>query len=193
MVDRHDGIKIDHPLRVKIHPGFRRAHSTTRTQRATRLNASPDCDNGDIMPIEIRHNGVLLALIVPGSYAERGIHFFTPNEFSQQLAYMRHPTGKVIDPHVHNPVVRNVHHTLEVLFIRRGKVRVDFYDESQLYLESRVLNSGDVILLASGGHGFEALEELEMIEVKQGPYAGDSDKTRFKGIAPELVKLGQVS
>jgi mannose-6-phosphate isomerase-like protein (cupin superfamily) len=145
------------------------------------------------MPIEIRHNGVLLALIVPGSYAERGIHFFTPNEFSQQLAYMRHPTGKVIDPHVHNPVVRNVHHTLEVLFIRRGKVRVDFYDESQLYLESRVLNSGDVILLASGGHGFEALEELEMIEVKQGPYAGDSDKTRFKGIAPELVKLGQVS
>jgi hypothetical protein len=42
-----------------------------------------------------------------------------------------------------------------------------------------VLEGGDVILLASGGHGFEVLEEIEMIEVKQGPYAGDQDKTRF--------------
>jgi hypothetical protein len=41
--------------------------------------------------------------------------------------------------------------------------------------------------LASGGHGFEALEELEMVEVKQGPYVGDKDKTRFT--MPELKKL----
>jgi hypothetical protein len=42
-----------------------------------------------------------------------------------------------------------------------------------------VLESGDVILLSNGGHGFEVLEEVEMIEVKQGPYCGDEDKTRF--------------
>ena len=47
-------------------------------------------------------------------------------------------------------------------------------------LESRVLNSGDIILLASGGHGFEMLENTEIIEVKQGPFAGEVDKTRFK-------------
>jgi hypothetical protein len=102
---------------------------------------------------------------------------------------MRHPAGKVIDPHVHNPVDRSVQFTQEVLFIKRGRLRVDFYDNGQKYLESRVLEAGDVILLATGGHGFEVLEELEMVEVKQGPYAGDQDKTRFVGVTAERVTI----
>ena len=132
----------------------------------------------------------LLAVIVSGRFREPGIHFFTPNDLSQQIAYMRPPAGKVIDPHVHNPVSRSVHSTQEVLFIKRGKLRVDFYDNDQQYLESRILEEGDVILLATGGHGFEVLEEIEMVEVKQGPYAGDQDKTRFTGVSAErlLVK-----
>lgn len=121
-----------------------------------------------------------MAIIVKNSYNKPGITFFTSGEWSQQLAYMQHPTGKVIDPHVHNPVKREVHFTQEVLFIKRGKLRVDFYSDDQVYLESRLLEEGDVILLMTGGHGFEVIEEIEMIEVKQGPYAGDSDKTRFK-------------
>jgi mannose-6-phosphate isomerase-like protein (cupin superfamily) len=133
---------------------------------------------------EIKNGQQLLALIISRDFNPPGVHFLTPNGFSQPLAYMRHPPGKVIAPHVHNPVPRAVEYTLEVLFIKRGRVRVDFYDESRKYLESRVLLAGDVILLAAGGHGFEALEELEMIEVKQGPYAGDKDKTRFEGVLP---------
>src|SRR5215213_5168093 len=131
----------------------------------------------------------LLAVIISGKFRKPGIHFFTPNDLSQQLAYMCHPAGKVIDPHVHNPVSRNVHYTQEVLVIKRGKLRVDFYDDSQTYLESRVLEEGDVILLATGGHGFEVLEEIEMIEVKQGPYAGDQDKTRFTGVEPGRIQI----
>ena len=131
----------------------------------------------------------LLAVIVSARFREPGIHFFTPNDLSQQLAYMRHPAGKVIDPHVHNPVRRSVHFTQEVLFIKRGKLRVDFYDDDQHYLESRVLEEGDVILLATGGHGFEVIEEVEMIEVKQGPYAGDQDKTRFIGVPADRVVI----
>jgi hypothetical protein len=92
---------------------------------------------------------------------------------------------------VHNPVSRNVHYTQEVLFIKRGKLRVDFYDDSQKYLESRILEEGDVILLATGGHGFEVLEEIEMIEVKQGPYAGDQDKTRFTGVDADRIYVKQ--
>lgn len=132
----------------------------------------------------------LLALIVKSSFSEPGIHFFTPGELSQQLAHMCHPAGKVIQPHVHNPVPREVHYTQEVLFLKRGKLRVDFYDEGQKYLESRVLGAGDVILLATGGHGFEVLEDLEMIEVKQGPYAGEEDKIRFHGIDAGQVVVG---
>ena len=131
------------------------------------------------MTEEITHQGRLLALILRAGFRADGIRFFTPNDFSQQLGYMNRPTGYVIPPHVHNPVERSVQYTKEVLFIRSGKVRVDFYDDGQSYLESRVLVTGDVILLAFGGHGFEMLEPTEMVEVKQGPYAGESDKTRF--------------
>lgn len=131
----------------------------------------------------IIHNNQLLAIIISNKFDEKGIHFFTPNELSQQLAYMRHPAGKIIEPHVHNPVSREVQYTQEVLFIKKGKLRVDFYNDAQAYLESRILEAGDVILLATGGHGFEALEEIEMFEVKQGPYCGDKDKTRFIGVA----------
>jgi mannose-6-phosphate isomerase-like protein (cupin superfamily) len=130
---------------------------------------------------EIRHRGELLALIVRDEYSSPGISFFTPNDLSQQLAYMRHPAGKVIAAHVHNPVRRSVAYTQETLFIKRGRLRVDFFDDDQAYLESRELTSGDVILLVKGGHGFEVLENLEMVEVKQGPYAGDRDKTVFDG------------
>ena len=128
---------------------------------------------------KIAANGQLLAIIISRGFCEVGVHFFTPDDFSQQLAYMHHPAGKVIDPHLHNPVPRTVHYTQEVLFIKRGRLRVDFFNDDKIFLESRILEAGDTILLAAGGHGFEALEELEMIEVKQGPYAGEKDKTRF--------------
>ncbi len=145
------------------------------------------------MVTQITHNGELLAIVLPNNFSAPGIHFVTPNDFSQQLAYMRHPAGKIIAPHVHNPVPREVHYTLEVLFIKRGRLRVDFYNGMQQYLESRVLEAGDVILLATGGHGFEVLEDLEMIEVKQGPYAGEQDKTRFSGIKVDQVRLPAAS
>ena len=141
------------------------------------------------MITEIRNEGQLLALIISRTFSKMGIHFFTPDDFSQQLAYMRYPSGKIIEPHVHNPISREVHFTQEVLILKRGKLRVDFYDDSQNYLESRILEAGDVILLANGGHGFEVLEEIEMIEVKQGPYAGEADKTRFKGVPPNRLKV----
>ena len=141
------------------------------------------------MTEEIIHNETLLALIVPGTFSKPGVNFFTPAELSQQLAYMRHPAGKKIDPHIHNPVPREVNYTQEVLFIRKGRLRVDFYCKNCHYIESRVLQSGDTILLVSGGHGFEVLEEVEMIEVKQGPHVGESDKTRFPGIETSKVVL----
>lgn len=128
---------------------------------------------------EIRHDAQLLALIVRAEFRDKGITFFTTPELSQQLAFMAHPAGRLIDPHVHNPVPREVSYTQEVLLIRSGRLRVDFYTDAQVYLHSRELGPGDVILLATGGHGFEVIEDVEMFEVKQGPYAGDGDKTRF--------------
>ena len=138
---------------------------------------------------EITFQGRTLAMLLRSSYKEEGIQFFTPNDFSQQLAYMNRPEGYVIAPHVHNAVTREVQFTKEVLFIKSGKVRVDFYDDDQNYLESHILSKGDVMLLAFGGHGFEMLEASEIIEVKQGPYAGEADKTRFAPVSVDLLNI----
>ena len=107
----------------------------------------------------------------------------------KQLAYMKHPKGKRIDAHTHNVVPREVSYTKEVLVIRKGKLRVDFYEDNQTYIESHIVEQGDIILLAFGGHGFECLEEVEMIEIKQGPYLGEQDKVRFAGVEQGKVKL----
>ncbi len=139
----------------------------------------------------IKKKNRILAYIIRDDHKCEGVDFITPDDYSQQVAYMHHPAGKVIDAHVHNVVHRAVVFTQEVLFIKRGKLRVDFYDEYEDYLESRILNAGDVLLLVSGGHGFKALEELEMVEVKQGPYSGDKDKIRFKGIEDDSVIMGE--
>ena len=128
---------------------------------------------------KITHNSEILAIIVRKEFNNEGINFFTPNEYSQQLAFMNHPSGKEIQPHIHKKVHREVHYTQETLFIRKGKLQVDFYSDDQKYLDSRILKSGDVILLIKGGHGFKVLDDLEMFEVKQGPYAGDEDKIKF--------------
>lgn len=126
------------------------------------------------------------AIIIGRDFDKEGINFFTPEDFSQQLAHMRRPKGDVIMPHVHKINSRKVDLTQEVLFIKRGKVRVDLYTQEKKYFESVTLVAGDVILLAHGGHGFEMLEESEIIEVKQGPYTSvEKDKEKF-GPSPQL-------
>lgn len=136
---------------------------------------------------EIKKKDKLIAIIIRDNYSCEGVDFITPDDYSQQVAYMHHSTGKKIDAHVHNLVHRNVVMTQEVLFIKKGKLRVDFYDGYEDYLESAILEAGDVILLVSGGHGFTVIEEVEMIEVKQGPYSGIADKKRFEGIDDSKV------
>jgi mannose-6-phosphate isomerase-like protein (cupin superfamily) len=140
----------------------------------------------------ITFNDKTLAIIIRKDHHENGIKFLTEEHYSQQLAYMHHPKGKIIDAHIHNFENRNVIYTQEVLIIRKGKLRVDFYQDNREYIESYILNEGDIIFLASGGHGFEVLEELEMVEVKQGPYLGERDKVRFDGIsASEVIVKGE--
>lgn len=131
---------------------------------------------------KIENENVLLALIIRSNFKKEGIYFFSDEKDSQQLGYMKRPEGYVIQPHRHNLVKREVHLTQEVLLIKSGKIRVDFYSDNQEYFKSTFLYSGDVILLSNGGHGFKMIEESEIIEVKQGPYCGERDKVRFKAI-----------
>lgn len=131
---------------------------------------------------EIIYQGELFAKIIRAEFEGEGINFFTEGILSQQMAQMKRPIGYEIPPHVHLPVPRSVVYTLEALFIRKGRVLVDFYNNisEKKIIGQTILKTGDVILLVAGGHGFTMLEETDMIEIKQGPYAGDKDKERFK-------------
>lgn len=141
----------------------------------------------DIIRITSKKN--LLALIVKAKFKQDGLKFFVPNKYSQQLGYMKCLKGHVITSHLHKPVLRKIKLTQEILFIRSGKVRVDFYDKKRHYVESRIVKQGDVVFLAFGGHGFEFLEDSEMIEVKQGPFLKEIQPIRFEAIKKNKIKF----
>lgn len=138
----------------------------------------------------ISHKNETLAIIVRSGYRREGVNFLTPDDYSLQLAYMSRPEGYQIQPHVHRMIERSTHLTQEVLLMKKGCLRVDLYDAEKCYLTSRIIAEGDVILLATGGHGFEAMEPVEIIEVKQGPYTKDMDKIRFEPVRKELINFG---
>lgn len=127
----------------------------------------------------IYHEGELYCIILRDKFESKSVVFFTPDSFSQQLGYLPHRRGNIIVAHKHKINKREILYTQETLFIKRGKVKVNFYDRNHLYIESEEVSTGDVVLLCSGGHGFEILEDTIMIEVKQGPYMGVDDKERF--------------
>lgn len=129
----------------------------------------------------IKNDGSILAIIVRKDFDIEGIKFLSPTDYSLQLGFMRRPTGYEVVPHMHNPVVRHTIGTQEVLFIKSGSIRIDFYSFEQTYLESRELSEGDVVLLAGAGHGIEVLHEATIVEVKNGPYIEGADKGRFDG------------
>jgi hypothetical protein len=127
----------------------------------------------------IEFNNEVLAIIISPNYEKKGIEFYTPDDYSQQVGYMNRDKNYVIEPHVHLRQSRNINYTNEVLIVKKGKVKVDFYTDLKEFIKSEIIKTGDLILLIKGGHGFEFLEESQLIEIKQGPYIGEIDKERF--------------
>ena len=138
---------------------------------------------------QVEYEDKTLAIILRHEFKKDGIEFLTPSHFTQQLGYMKREKDYVIKPHIHNAFNRSITHTKEVLFIKSGRVRVDFYSDNRKYFKSLLLAKGDVILLAYGGHGLYMIEESEIIEVKQGPFAEDRDKIKFEPIDESQVIL----
>jgi len=139
---------------------------------------------------KIRYKKKLLALIVRGKYrSKKGITFFTPNESTQQFGYMKHEKNYVIKPHLHKKRVTKISYTTEVILLLKGILRVDFYNMSKKYLFSKILKDKDIIMLVHGGHGFKVLKNIEMIEIKQGPYSLSKDKIKFEKTNEKKIKF----
>ena len=132
----------------------------------------------------------LLALIVRGKYRnKKGITFFTPNESTQQFGYMKHNKKHIVRPHLHKKRLTKIYHTTEVILLMKGILRVDFYNQFKKYLFSKILKEKDIIMLVHGGHGFKVLKNVEMLEIKQGPYNLIKDKIKFENIDENKIKI----
>ena len=139
---------------------------------------------------KIIHKKKLLALIVRGKYRnKKGITFFTPNESTQQFGYMKHRKKHVIKPHLHKKRLTKISYTSEVILLLKGIIRVDFYTQLKKYLFSKILKEKDIIMLVHGGHGFKILKDIEMIEIKQGPFNLIKDKVKFENIHESKIKI----
>lgn len=128
----------------------------------------------------IRDGEQVIAIIIPSSYAPPATQFVTPDTYKQQVGFIVYGKGGEIAPHVHHEVARSLLGTSEVLIVRRGRCQVDFYTQQKVYMTTRELQSGDVLILVSGGHGFRMIEDTVFLEIKQGPYAGPAEKERFE-------------
>lgn len=132
----------------------------------------------------------LYALIVRNSYKKKkGVSFFTDKNATQQFGYMNHKKDYIILPHRHNKRQSKILLTTEVIIILKGILRVDFYNNKEKYLFSKKLYSNDLIMLSNGGHGFKVLKDIQMIEVKQGPYSLSMDKVKFEKVNENKIKI----
>ena len=61
--------------------------------------------------IEIKDGETLLAVIAKDEFPADGIRFVTSDELSQQLGFMAHPKGRVIDPNPNNQILRQLSRT----------------------------------------------------------------------------------
>ena len=139
---------------------------------------------------KVLHKNKLFALIVRRQFRKKsGINFFTSKDATQQFGFMKHKKNHFIKPHKHNKRLTRILRTTEVILLLKGTLRVDFYTDKLKYLFSKKINERDIIMLIHGGHGFKVLKNVEMIEVKQGPYSLASDKIKFKTVDDKKIKF----
>ena len=138
----------------------------------------------------IKYKGKLFAIIVRKNFRKKkGVSFFTPNNLNLQCGYMKHKRNYIIKPHTHKKRSSKILYTSEVIYLLKGKLRVDFYTNKQNYLFSKVIRANDLIALIQGSHGFKTIEPVEMLEVKQGPFKISHDKIKFDKIDENKIKI----
>ena len=102
---------------------------------------------------------------------------------------MKHKKKYIIKPHLHKKRATKILYTTEVILLLKGTLRVDFYTSFKKYLFSKILKEKDIIMLVHGGHGFKVLRNVEMLEIKQGPYSLIKDKIKFENINENKIKV----
>ena len=124
-------------------------------------------------------SGVVLAYLVRGGAPPSETTFLTPHDCTLQVGHVVYPAGGEIPRHVHLPIERHLVGSTEVLLLQQGRCEVDVYTDDRRMVVTREMHVGDILIADSGGHGFRVLEDTVLLEIKQGPYPGGTEKARF--------------
>jgi len=139
---------------------------------------------------KISYKKKILALIIKlKKNNKKGANFLSPKNFTQQVGIINHSSGHFIEPHTHKTFLRKINKTSEVLYVKNGVLRGDFYDNKKKYLLSKLLKKDELIILPEGSHGFKIIKKCKLIEIKQGPFVKSLDKKRFKKINENKIKI----
>lgn len=131
-------------------------------------------------PENVFHGKTLIAIIFRKNIKVEGVKFLTEESNPFQVGIHNRQKGVRLPPHVHkieNPLV--IKSVQEVLYIVKGKIRISLFGTSGKKIVTKILTSGDSILLVSGGHGLDFLENSRIFEIKQGPYPGSNHAKSF--------------
>lgn len=111
-----------------------------------------------------------LAIIVYRGDYSRGVQFITPRNFPLQWGLIKYEKGEFAKSHIHPDVERKIIHDQEMIHIEKGSILLRIFNlEKELYA-TKILKAGDSAFFIQGGRGWEALEDTELFEVKQGPF-----------------------
>ncbi len=113
-------------------------------------------------------------------FRSNGVNFVTKNKDLLQLGFISHKKNHIINPHIHKKNKRIINYCTEVLLIKEGTLKVEFYSEKGINIKKdKKLYKNDILILFRGGHGFEVTKDCKIVEIKQGPYTKKSDKVLF--------------
>jgi len=139
---------------------------------------------------KITYKKKLFAIIVHEKhFFKSGVNFVTPNSAALQLGFINHKSNHYIKPHTHYYNLRQIKKTSEILLIKKGSLRVDFYQNNKKYLFSKVVTKNQILILMDGSHGFKVIKNCFIIEVKQGPFSQHLDKIKFTKVDERHIKI----
>ncbi len=107
-----------------------------------------------------------------------GPRFLSRTEDEFQFGVIERPKGHVVPVHAHPVHAHRNAHMSEFIYVERGKMEIEIFDEEWNAIGSDVVSAGDFMISYRGGHGLTMLEPTRIIEVKQGPYPG-ADKAKI--------------
>lgn len=128
---------------------------------------------------KITDNEQVLCILIRANLLPSETTFITPPDYKQQVGFIAYPSGGEITRHTHRALERHLTGTSEVLVLKKGRCLIDIFNDAHELIATRELQTGDVMLMVGGGHGFRILEDTVFLEIKQGPYTGLDEKERF--------------